>query len=169
MLSAIASGVETVSVLDIHSGLGPSGKATLILNCNKEIDERQERSLKKHSSSQLLIDRIGENLYSPRGTLSLWCKHNLPNRSMRYLCVEIGTLNPLALFNALRRENMAHHWALRYSDIDTRSKRALENAFSPSRNDWKYQSTLQALDAMQKTINLDTHSQNTATGTFIGR
>ena len=72
-----------------------------------------------------------------------------------YLCVEIGTVNPVRLLSALRRENQAHHWTAGDAESRTsRTKRALLEVFAPRSRRWRRDSVAQGLHVLDRTLAL---------------
>ncbi len=78
-----------------------------------------------------------------------------------FLCIELGTVNPISLFSALRRENQAHHWAGRNTLSKAKAKDTLSAVFSPRSQHWKTKSTTQCLHVLNKTIALAKEHVNT--------
>lgn len=151
-----AAEVNRVTLLDIHSGLGPCATATLIGNSNMIAPEEQMRWLRTHYQQPVLIDNASVNTYNAKGTFSQWCQNALSDKQFLYLCVEIGTVNPIKLFSALRRENQAHHWAGDKSTSYAQTKRALLEVFAPRSPRWRKEAIAQGLQVFEKTFSLST-------------
>lgn len=149
-----SAGVERVSILDVHSGLGPSATATLISRSNMMPPAQQMSWLHTHYQQPVLIDNASVNVYNAQGTFSQWCQQALSNKSFLYLCVEIGTVNPIRLFSALRRENQAHHWSAGSSRSYRQTKQALLEVFAPRSPRWRADAVAQGLHVLEKTIGL---------------
>ncbi len=143
-----------VTLLDVHSGLGASATTTLISNCNLTTEPCDLSWLRNHYQQQVISDQADDNPYNAQGPLSGWCKQILNNKRYLYLCVEIGTVNPLTLFSALRRENQAHHWAKPTSGAYKKTKHKLGEVFSPNSTRWRNDAIAQALQVFDKTLNL---------------
>ena len=150
----LVAGVDRVSVLDVHSGLGPSATATLICNANVGTAGSRQRFLREHYRRKVLLDGSADNAYDARGTFARWCGRALADVRFLYACVEIGTVNPLAVLSALRRENRAHHWCPVGSGACVRTKRALLEAFAPGSPRWRRASVAEALDVFDRTLAL---------------
>ena len=148
--------MDRIILLDIHSGLGPSATATLIGNSNMIAQEKQMSWLRTHYHQPVLIDTAGVNTYTAKGTFSQWCRETLSDKQFLYLCVEIGTVNPITLFSALRRENQAHHWAHSNSTSYTQTKQVLRQAFAPLSLRWRSKAVAQGLQVFERTFNLST-------------
>jgi len=141
-----------VTVLDVHSGLGPSGVATLIGNSNRVLSGHCVEWLHNHYEMPVVLDSSPDNAYDASGSWSQWCLQEFVNQQFTFLCVEIGTVNPIKLFNALRRENQAHHWAQPEGRAFTRAKTDLMNVFSPSSQRWRNDAIVQGVKAYRKTL-----------------
>jgi len=147
--------VPQVTVLDIHSGLGPSGLATLISNSNRVPDNQRVSWLQKHYDMPAVLDSSPDNAYDARGTWSQWCAKEFADQQFTFLCVEIGTVNPIKLFNALRRENQAHHWAAPDSRAFSETKQALVNVFAPESARWREKAVGEGVKAYRKALLLN--------------
>ncbi len=149
-----SSKAKRVSILDVHSGLGPKATASLIGNSNIGLQEGQLEWISDHYAQPFYIDSTTTNAYNANGTFSQWCSRTLSDKEFMYLCIEIGTVNPIKLFSALRRENQAHHWADGDSAVYRKTKLALLNAFAPKSQAWRDKSTDQGLHVVRKTLEL---------------
>jgi len=154
LIVEIAANVPRISILDIHSGLGPAGRATLIGNSNLVSAEKSQQRLQAHYRQPVVMDNASDNAYNAQGCWSQWCQHALRDKHYLYLCVEIGTVNPLKLFSAIRRENQAHHWSPVNSKTYKQTKQALRNVFAPAKPSWRQAATAQGLQALERTIDL---------------
>ena len=150
----LAGDTERLTVLDVHSGLGPSATATLIGDGNLGAPERRAALLLERYGRTVLLDSSDDNAYDARGTFARWCRRALGDTPHLYLCVEIGTVNPVGLLSALRRENQAHHWSAAGSATYVRTKRALLEAFAPRSRRWRRDSVAEGLDVLERTLEL---------------
>lgn len=150
-----AKDAERISILDVHSGLGPSGTATLISNSNMAAAENQLQWLQTHYRQPVIFDDASDNAYRANGTWGTWCQQALNHKRYLYLCVEIGTVKPIKLFSALRRENQAHHW----TEIDTamysQTKQALLDVFAPRSANWRKKAISEGLQAFERTLSIE--------------
>lgn len=152
LVTRFAADVDMVSVLDIHSGLGRSGTAMLIGNTNTVSEDKRKRWIQKLYNKRTYLDNDANNAYDATGTFSLWCQKALRHKRYLYLCIEVGTVNPITLFSAMRRENQAHHWAKLNSKAYYKTKNALRAVFAPHSLRWKRKSITQAMDVVEKTM-----------------
>jgi len=149
-----ANKVDRISILDVHSGLGPFAVATLIGNVNVVTKEKRLQWLSTHFDNRIILDDQSDNTYNANGSFSQWCRQAFADKHYLFLCIEIGTVNPIKLFSALRRENQAHHWAADNSNIYRKSKRALFKVFAPRNSDWRNRSISEGLKVFEKTLGL---------------
>ncbi|MFK7856762.1 MAG: M14 family metallopeptidase [Granulosicoccus sp.] len=156
LVQDVAKDVERITILDLHSGLGPGGTATLISNSNIVFAENQLEWLQTHYQQPVIFDDASDNAYRASGTLGAWCQQALKHKHYLYLCVEIGTVRPLKLFSALRRENQAHHW----TDVDTaiysQTKQELLDVFAPRSVYWRNKAISEGLHAFERTLSIAT-------------
>lgn len=152
LLLALSGPASRVTHLDVHSGLGPSGVATLIASAGPDAADRFAARLRAHYGQPVTPDDAPGNPYDARGTLARWYRRALGDKRFVYLCVEIGTVNPLKVLSALKRENQAHHWAPRDSPAFAGTKRALLEVFAPSSRRWRDESVRQGLHTFERTL-----------------
>ncbi|NND92125.1 MAG: DUF2817 domain-containing protein [Granulosicoccus sp.] len=152
LVQGYAANIDRITILDVHSGLGPSGVATLIGDSNMVDAGKRYHWLQTHYRQPVFIGNASDNTYNAQGSWSQWCQHNLRDKRFLYLCVEIGTVNPLILFSALRRENQAHHWTASDSRSYVRSKQALLDVFAPRSNRWRQKAIAQGLHVLDRTF-----------------
>ena len=150
----LAAGVDRVSVLDVHSGLGPSATATLICEANVGAANSRERVLSDHYRRRVLLDGSNDNAYDARGTFARWCARALADKEFLYCCVEVGTVGPLAVLSALRRENRAHHWRPVGSAAYVRTKEVLRETFAPRSPRWRRASVTEGVEVFRRTLTL---------------
>ena len=150
----LATDVDRLTVLDVHSGLGPSATATLICNANVGPAGSRERVLSDHYRRKVLLDGSTDNAYDARGTFARWCARALAGREFLYCCVEVGTVGPLGVLSALRRENRAHHWCPVGSAAYVRTKEALRETFAPRSPRWRRASVAEGMEVFERTLTL---------------
>ena len=68
LIFSYSADVDRVTLLDIHSGLGPSATATLIGNSNRMAADRQGSWLREHYRQPVLIDNASSNTYNAQGS-----------------------------------------------------------------------------------------------------
>ena len=152
ILLALAANAARLSVLDVHSGLGPSGVATLICNANTAPVPSLPSTLRARYGREILLDSSTDNAYDARGTFARFCGDALADKPFTYVCVEIGTVGPLAVLTALRRENRAHHGCPVGSEPYARTKRALREVFAPSSPRWRRAGVAEGMAVFDRTL-----------------
>jgi len=151
-VSDYSHAIPNITLLDIHSGLGPSGYATLIANTNQVPLDQSADWLQPHFGMPVVPHRSDNNAYNANGSFSQWCDQSLSNQRFTFLCVEIGTVNPLKVLNSLRRENQAHHWANSNSSIYDETKLNLLTTFNPDSKRWRERAIGQGIEAYRKSL-----------------
>jgi len=144
--------VKQVIHLDLHSGLGRPATATLIANSNCGTPNQYLNWIRRHYRQPALVENESGVAYQPHGTLGQWYRRALNHKAFLYICVEIGTVNPLKVFSALRLENQAHHWTAPGSDPYVQTKQALLNVFAPRSSRWRQTSLNQAMGVINRTL-----------------
>lgn len=150
LLREMTSDAASVTHLDIHSGLGRSGVPILIGSSNVGTSARVAQTVERHYQHRYIADDAPGNAYDARGTLSRWYRREAGDTPYRYLCVEIGTVSPLRVLSALRRENHAHHYLDPASRHAAEAKRQLCEAFVPSSTRWRQRSVSAGLDIVKR-------------------
>ena len=150
----LAADADRVTVLDVHSGLGRSATASLIGDGNVGPADGRRARLAEHYERTVYLDSSDDNVYDARGTFARWCRDALGNRRFLYLCVEIGTVDPVRVLSALRRENRTHHWTPIGSEPYVRTKRALLEVFAPRSPRWRRASVAEGLEVFERTFDL---------------
>ncbi len=134
--------------LDVHTGLGPRGGLTLLLD--EDVPADQARAI----AARFAPDRVewsGEGIaYPTRGGLGPWCRTRLEGRSYEYLCAEFGTDPGAEVLAAIRAENRAHHWGVPGSASTARAKAGLREAFAPADHGWRDATVARGLAAIRR-------------------
>jgi hypothetical protein len=123
---------EYLMAIDMHTGLGPRGGETLVLEAGVGTTPA---AVLARGLGRTLVEP-GRAAYRIRGGMGNALPAALPGVSVDFVLQEIGTLPAHAVLAALREENRCHH------DGATRehpAKRALLEAFSPSSASWRRQ------------------------------
>ena len=119
--------------LDLHTGLGRTGDATLILEpgVNATASDRLARELGR----PLLDPGAGQAAYRARGTLGSALARTMKASRLDFVLQEIGTVSALRVLHALREENRWHHFGT--GSLDHPAKRALLEAHCPASTRWR--------------------------------
>ena len=154
LLVRLSGAAGRITHLDLHSGLGPSGTATLIGATGIGAVEGREARLRAHFGQPVRLDDAPGNAYDAHGTLARRYRSLRPDGRFLYLCVEIGTVGPLAVLAALRRENRAHHWGVAGSTRHAEARRALRDAFCPPSRRWRERAVGEGVHAFRRALAL---------------
>jgi len=157
ILNNLSADVKQIVHLDLHSGLGRAATATLIANSNCGTPDQCLNWIRQHYRQPAHVENESGIAYQPHGTLGQWYRRALNHKQFLYICVEIGTVNPLKVFSALRLENQAHHWTTPGSDPYVKTKRILLNVFAPRSSHWRQTSLNQGMAVINRTL---TQSEN---------
>ena len=124
---------ENVFCIDMHTGLGPCGKDTLI--CEPGAGTTPAAVLGRALQRTLLGDSAAPAAYTVSGSLGAALPRILPQARVEFVLQEIGTHAPLRVIHALREENRWHHYGKRHPDHP--AKRQLREALCPAAAEWR--------------------------------
>jgi hypothetical protein len=122
--------VERVLALDVHTGLGPRGTDTLL------VDAAQWETMRQWFGPgvrPLLPDR--GPAYQIRGGLQGLLARSFADTQVACLGQEFGTYGPLRTVHALREENRWHHWGR--GTLEHPVKARLKEVFNPEDVAWR--------------------------------
>ena len=122
---------RSVLHLDIHTGLGRSGRCKL-LSSESPDDEHTSELTDLFGSGLLEFAGSSGVAYEAQGDLGRWCRECYTVGDYCYLCAEFGTRSSLRVLAALRAENQAHHFSSPSDPARARAKHRLLEAFCPS-------------------------------------
>ena len=132
--AALPPSIERLTLLDIHTGLGPYGSCQLICG----VDESSARAAKVR---RWLGD--GSMFFGPSsgferlpGSIDSTSEQIFPSLELTPITVEFGTLSPLEVLQALRADNWLHRQTPR-PDLDDPIKLGMRRAFCPDDADWR--------------------------------
>jgi len=120
--------------IDMHTGLGPRGGETLVLEARAVTTAVAE--LARALGKNLVDPAAGGAAYRIRGGMGGALSATLPGVRADFLLQEIGTCSAHALLAALREENRCHHHDGGFAHP---AKRALLEGFSPASRKWRRQ------------------------------
>lgn len=149
------SNAEQVVIVDFHTGLGPYGRAEVILN-ETESSPAYKRSVKWWGDKVKTTVNGKSVSVHPQGTLKLALAEMLPRAEVTAVSLEFGTLSRQAVFCALRAENWLHHYGGKEHPDRKKLKAKLLRAFYPDREDWKAMVWKQGKEVVEQAI---THLQ----------
>lgn len=116
-----------------------------------------EARVQAHYGLRCIADTRPGNAYRARGTLAQWCTQQAQTTRYLYLCVEIGTVGPLKVLSALRRENRAYYYSAPHSRTRRQASQTLRETFIPPSARWCNNSVNAALDVFHESCQRPTH------------
>jgi len=141
---------EHVLHVDFHTGRGKWG--TYLLVANREADDPRMARLREIFGDVIEDWAPTETLYTIRGGFGTWCQHKLPHVTYDELTAEFGTYYTIKVVEALRRENMAHHYCTPGDSALERAKEQLKETFAPADTAWRESCVAQGLEIVGKAI-----------------
>lgn len=129
------AGVEHLTMLDIHTGLGERGGEMLFVDHDREADSPDYFA--KCFGRRPDVADPAEGAYSIHGRISDAYRQALPSAQMRYCLQEFGTLSGPKVLSALRRENF--EWRFRPPGTlpSPAVRKAMLDAFLPEDPAWR--------------------------------
>lgn len=123
---------EKVSVIEIHSGLGPFGYDTLFAY----LPSQEVESMTKALNHPLSVDDPDESVgFKTAGDIAQGIQSILGQAKCPWILQEFGTYNIIKVYKTLRNENMHYHYG--GGSLDHWSKRALLESFNPASSRWR--------------------------------
>ena len=129
------AGVERMVVLDVHTGLGPSGFDTLLVQGADEGTPLFTKMLETFGDRVSSMDPARGPAYRVRGSYVTMYPRVLPSAGVYFVAQEFGTYNAVRVVKSLRAENRWHH----YGDGGFKhpTKQVLKERFSPDSQSWR--------------------------------
>ncbi len=124
---------ERVFAIDMHTGLGPHGEDTLILEPG--VGTASVAALQAALQRPLTGGGAAPVAYTVRGSLGAALPRLLPEARVEFVLQEIGTWPALRVISALREENRWHHFG--GGGTDHAAKRGLLEALCPASPAWR--------------------------------
>jgi hypothetical protein len=125
-----------VVLVDIHTGLGESGAAEVILNV-PETSPEYERAVAiwgQRVETTVTGSSVSTHL---EASLKLAIPQMLPKTEVTPVSLEFGTSSPMEVFRAVRAENWLHHHAGPEHRRARELKARLLRAFYPDTEEWR--------------------------------
>jgi hypothetical protein len=119
--------------LDAHTGLGPWGTDTLLLEPG--VAATPPERLARELGRSLVDPSAGRAAYRIRGGMGRALPGALPGARVDFVLQEIGTRPVLSVLRALREENRCHHYGAKR--VDHPARQALREALCPAEPAWR--------------------------------
>jgi hypothetical protein len=129
----LGSVTRLVSV-DVHTGLGPFGVDTLLVEADQASSTLAEMRACFGARVSPLDPERGP-AYRIKGTYNSLFRTLLPGASLFLIGQEFGTYGPVRVLSALRAENRSHHYGS--SNARDKATRALREVFAPDDEAWR--------------------------------
>jgi hypothetical protein len=130
------AGVERLTIIDFHTGLGDCGAAEMITE-DLPGSEAYARA-KSLWQDRVRSSEAGESISAPlKGTIDKAVSRWLAGKTLTFAALEVGTAPKREVFDALRKDNWLHAYAgLGHAQAKS-IKRQIRDAFYPDTEDWK--------------------------------
>lgn len=143
-------GVERLSVIDVHTGLGSFGQSSLFLRASSTVRGRLQATLDLPIATQEQeTDVMG---YEFDGGHCEVYRSALPDTEVDFITQEFGTWSGRRLLRALRAENQHHHYGA--GTLTHWSKDKLREAFCPTSPAWREQVVSAGSQLLQRALAL---------------
>lgn len=134
--------------LDFHTGLGRYGQSSLYLE--PDYTPQAHRQAEELMDVPVTYVKANRRLtYRAQGNFTAALRREFPDQQVLMLTQEIGTIGPLRILRALRRENYYFHHDPAHR---TPAARRLKAAFCPADDRWKVEALRQGVAALFRII-----------------
>jgi hypothetical protein len=143
---------KRVTVIDLHTGLGPYGHGEIIL-IEPETTQAYRRAAAVWGAERTKSTQVGGSVSAHLvGTVQTVFHQMLAGAEVTPVGLEFGTVPAMEAFKALRAENwLQHHGGSEHADAQQIKSRLLR-AFYPAEDDWKRLVWTQGRDATQQVL-----------------
>lgn len=148
---ALLGGAAKVAILDYHTGLGPWGFGEQIVTEPKDHPAFQRAARWFGAAATSMLDG-GSSSAELSGDGLAAAPALLPRAEVTTMALEVGTLPPEAVRDALAADNWLHARGDLESPLARRIKAQIRNAFYGDADDWKGMAAGQALLACRQAI-----------------
>ena len=151
LLARHVSQARAVAYVDIHSGLGPYGHGAAL--AGHRYESPGERRLRDWFGPAVSAPGDGNPLsLETTGDTSEAIFEAVPEAETTAVCLEFGTRDEWAVFDAVRRDN----WLHLHGDLASANGRAIKaeirDAFYPDERDWKQQVLARAEQVLDQAL-----------------
>ena len=127
--------VKRLVVIDVHTGLGPFGVDSLLVEAPLESTTIYDEIRSAFGERVAPLDLEQSVAYPLRNPYCSAFPRVLPSTRAYFVGQEFGTVNVVRALKALREENRWHHYG--GGGIDHPTKRDLKEAFAPDNDSWR--------------------------------
>ena len=122
-------------MVDVHTGLGPFGDDTLLVNASDDGGARFARMRAVFGDRVAPLDPERGPAYRVRGSYDTMFARVLPTTDVCAVAQEFGTYRAVRVLRALRAENRWHHYGA--GGMDHPTKLELRERFAPENKRWR--------------------------------
>jgi len=134
VLAGLTESAERVTLLDIHTGLGPYGACQLI--CGVDRGAPRAAAIHRWLGDGAIFFGPATGFERLPGAIDSASEHMLPDTELTPITVEFGTLPALEVLQALCADNWLHSASSR-PDLNCAIKQDMRRAFYPDDADWR--------------------------------
>jgi hypothetical protein len=143
---------EGVIHFDFHTGLGPWATHKLLTTAAE--GSPRDRWLREQFGQAVESTAGGPTAYPTRGGLDEWCERRFADRGYVCFCAEFGTYGPVAVLEAVRAENQAHHWSPADAPVRRAVKNRLVEVFAPANPEWRRKVVGDAVEMVRRALEM---------------
>jgi esterase/lipase len=160
------SGAERIAAVEVHTGLGPFGKAEIILNeaHNSPACRRARAWWGGLVKSTRAADSVSVDI---NGSLKLALPAMLPGVEVTAVSLEFGTYPARTALRALRAENWLHHHGGAEHPDGLKIKADLREAFYPAGDEWRVPVWMQGREIIGQSLVGLSRDGTTVTKNFL--
>ena len=134
VFAGLTKSAERMTLLDIHTGLGPYGACQLI--CGVDRAGLRAAAIHRWLGNGATFFGPGTGFERLPGAIDSASEQMLPDTELTPITVEFGTLPALEVLQALRADNWLHSTSSR-PDLNCAIKQDMRRAFYPEDADWR--------------------------------
>lgn len=144
-LKAYLSPAAKVLAIDAHTGIGPFGQDSLLV-------EKQDYDELRHIFGSRVMPSQPKHgaAYRIRGGHQELLATAAAGKRVRFVTQEFGTYIPIKVLRALREENRWHHYG--QGTMDHPTKHALREVFCPQSEGWRQSALTRGREAVKKAL-----------------
>lgn len=146
----VGRGKRRIALVDLHTGLGPSGHGELIFS-GPESDPCYGRASRWYG--HVASTEAGRSVSAiVSGDLTIAVRDELPEAEYTPVALEFGTLPLLQVLQALRADNWLHAHGDPRSSLGAQIRQEMRDAFFVDTDEWKQQVLDRAHEVMRKAL-----------------
>jgi hypothetical protein len=140
-----------VGIIDYHTGLGPFGYGEIMMNGSRGSD-KYERARAWYGAAVVPVGAEDSTSAPITGDWISAVDDLIPQAKVTAIALEIGTVNPMQVLNALRADNWLHAHGKLDSESRTPIKQQMLNAFYVDSDIWRGMALGQSLAVCRQAL-----------------